>query len=1436
MRKLNVRFALCLLAALAVLGGGIALAHQLQARRIPVALLKQARTAEDKNELKRAASYLARYLSFVPDDPEQHARLAHLLATPRLIATTRGKANAYHALLAAIRYNPDGNDLRQLFVPLAIDLGRLNQAASQLKDMGKDPRVSALWGKWYEAKLQTDQAIASYSAAVKAFPKETENYVRLARLLRSRAWLQLSAARATQKRQIDRNKADQVMAALIAANGESWQARLARWNYRRDYCLRAPDRGTHSRFVEGVLALVIKDAAGDVEKALQLAAGEPEVRLAAAEAAQLRGDIETAREHLSRALQLHRKDPRVYRAFAGLELQREGQADTPEEKKKARERALSWMRQGIKELTGAAQFDVLWAHASLLIDTGGDKELGEAAGVIARIEKTVATPEGVAGADFLRGRLLFARQQWPEAVRLLERARPRLEGASALANQLDALLGRCYVELDEYTQQWATYRRLARRDPTSVVARAGMANAARALGRMNDALKLYEELGRMPGAPEGIWAEQARLLILRAREGNRASDWKTVEDALSQAATRGADAAEVAILRAESLMAQEKPDRARQILEKARDRDPFRVELWTALATLAERGPEPEKALAILDRAGRQEELKQRPADQVALRLARARFWAARRTEQVPGELKKLEAGLDSFPSRERAQLINGLADAYYQADRYADAARLWRSLTQQEKYRGSLRLRLVLFDLSQQKGNEREMRRLVDEMRSLEGKSGPFGNHAEALCLLWRVKQGKTSSDRKAEALDRAARLVERVRSARPSWSAALLTQAEIEIQRGNPDQAIKYYEEARTLGDRNPMVLHRFVDVLRQNGRIQQADELLRNLKPADLARADLKREAARISLLRGDSARAIDLALTAVRNDSRDYRDHLWLGQMLASSGPRHARKAEEHLRRAIQLADTEPEPYVALVGLLTREKRNLVAEGFIEQVQKRVKAAQRETTLARCYSLLGRPEEARKRYEATLRAHPDDARVLRDYANFRLQRQELPEAEALLRKFLARGKKLSDEDGVWAHTRLALILSADGDFAHFKEALTHVGLRLEDSGAVVADNRLISVDSVELRRQAAHVLATRSQWQTREEAIKRLEELDRRQALTADDRYVLAHLYEARNDWSRCWEQMRQLARAHDREPHHLVGFAQALIRHGHLAEARGLLDDLEKEQAVKPTPALALAVVELEGRLYEVQGEGARADRILQAAIDQPGADPQAILLLVSSLARRKQFDRALELLDRVWKNCPPEMAGGTSVALLRAANKADGRRKQVVAWLEAAIKKDTKSSALHVQLGDVKDLQNDFEGAERAYREALALDPKNVVALNNLAWLLAERARRGQDAMPLINKAIAVGGPRGELLDTRAMVFLSLGRTDEAIRDLKEAMKESPTPTRCFHLARVYHQAKNREAAARELKRATDLGLQPAQLHPVEQVEHGRLVRELIRR
>jgi len=76
------------------------------------------------------------------------------------------------------------------------------------------------------------------------------------------------------------------------------------------------------------------------------------------------------------------------------------------------------------------------------------------------------------------------------------------------------------------------------------------------------------------------------------------------------------------------------------------------------------------------------------------------------------------------------------------------------------------------------------------------------------------------------------------------------------------------------------------------------------------------------------------------------------------------------------------------------------------------------------------------------------------------------------------------------------------------------------------------------------------------------------------------------------------------------------------------------------------------------------------------------------------------------------------------------------------------------------------------------------------------------------------------------------MVLLKLGRTEEALADLREVTNDAPTGPRLFHLARAQHAARDRDATIKTLRQAKTLGLEVDKLHPVEQEACRKLMEE----
>jgi tetratricopeptide (TPR) repeat protein len=153
-----------------------------------------------------------------------------------------------------------------------------------------------------------------------------------------------------------------------------------------------------------------------------------------------------------------------------------------------------------------------------------------------------------------------------------------------------------------------------------------------------------------------------------------------------------------------------------------------------------------------------------------------------------------------------------------------------------------------------------------------------------------------------------------------------------------------------------------------------------------------------------------------------------------------------------------------------------------------------------------------------------------------------------------------------------------------------------------------------------------------------------------------------------------------------------------------------------------------------------------------------------------------------------------------------------------------------------LHLADLHDQRGRYAEAEAVYRRVLTIDPDNVLALNNLAWHLAQQTGKSEEALTFVNRAIDRAGTRPELLDTRATVYLTLRKTSQAVADLELANAEQPAASRYFLLAQAQKQANNTRQAAELLKKATGAGLKAEQLHPAERTAFLKLVQELEQR
>ena len=132
-------------------------------------------------------------------------------------------------------------------------------------------------------------------------------------------------------------------------------------------------------------------------------------------------------------------------------------------------------------------------------------------------------------------------------------------------------------------------------------------------------------------------------------------------------------------------------------------------------------------------------------------------------------------------------------------------------------------------------------------------------------------------------------------------------------------------------------------------------------------------------------------------------------------------------------------------------------------------------------------------------------------------------------------------------------------------------------------------------------------------------------------------------------------------------------------------------------------------------------------------------------------------------------------------------NDAGGRLKKILAA------KPGDSTALQ-WLGDVEVNKGDPNAAIEQYQKAVESDPKNSLALNNLAYLIAEYRKQPDEALKYAEKAAELAPEDPHVADTLGWVLYQKGLYDLAIPHLKRAASAHNAICK-YHLAMAYAKA-----------------------------------------
>ncbi len=177
-----------------------------------------------------------------------------------------------------------------------------------------------------------------------------------------------------------------------------------------------------------------------------------------------------------------------------------------------------------------------------------------------------------------------------------------------------------------------------------------------------------------------------------------------------------------------------------------------------------------------------------------------------------------------------------------------------------------------------------------------------------------------------------------------------------------------------------------------------------------------------------------------------------------------------------------------------------------------------------------------------------------------------------------------------------------------------------------------------------------------------------------------------------------------------------------------------------------------------------------------------------------ALRRSDRLDQAIEVLEQLTRSHGTLPSVQSTLGdLLRAKEDYAGAITAYDRAIELAPKDTPSRWLLYYSRGIAHERSDDGEAAEADFRAALALEPEQPQVLNYLGYSLVEQQRNLDEALDMIERAVAASPTSGYIVDSLGWVLYRLGRYDEAVGQMERAVELiAVDPVVNDHLGDVY--------------------------------------------
>jgi tetratricopeptide (TPR) repeat protein len=222
-----------------------------------------------------------------------------------------------------------------------------------------------------------------------------------------------------------------------------------------------------------------------------------------------------------------------------------------------------------------------------------------------------------------------------------------------------------------------------------------------------------------------------------------------------------------------------------------------------------------------------------------------------------------------------------------------------------------------------------------------------------------------------------------------------------------------------------------------------------------------------------------------------------------------------------------------------------------------------------------------------------------------------------------------------------------------------------------------------------------------------------------------------------------------------------------------------------------------------------QNKTDEALKLLQVESDKAPARMDLLLAMGNTAVRAGKYDFAIQTFNRVLGQMEKGKAQGDIYLRLGETYRRKGDLNGAIQALQKARETLPDNIVVLSTLALVLDAAGRRPEAKQVYEATIKLDPNNGVALNNLAFLLAESGGDLDLALTQAQRAKQLMPNLFEISDTLGWIYLKKNMTDNAIEVFRDLVSKQPNhSTYHYHLGMAYSQKGEKSKALDQLREA----------------------------